>query len=159
MYRHRVYLINLILFLFEYSSTQLNTTYELIDSNTLTVENRLYLNNVTSDLHLMNITCKIKQAYDQIDSDLSASLVLNVTYKPIVEIVINDNNNNNEIKISNQIVYLFKNNINNGNNVVFKCKYNSNPKPNSILWFKNDILIENNDGKYIMNTIQFRFVF
>ena len=72
---------------------------------------------------------------------------LNVTYKPKIEIIVLSEDNR-EFKVNNysdgedeKQVYLYKN----VENIGFKCKYNSNPKANSIIWFKNGVNIENNN--------------
>ena len=115
----------------------------MIDYETLTIENTIYLNNITSDLHLSSYTCAIRQqkSLDEYSTE-SDKFQLNVTFKPIIEIVVS-NSENSEMKIKkDNIVYLFKS-VDNSMNVAFKCKYNSNPKPNSILWFRNGVIIDN----------------
>ncbi len=129
--------------IFYFSSTSLATSTKLIDYETLTIENILYLNNISSELHLNNFSCAIRQQnkLDEFTNESDAFL-LNVTFKPVIEIVVL-NDENEIIKINDEkIVYLYKSS---DVNVAFKCKYSSNPKPNSILWFKNGVLIDNHD--------------
>ncbi len=116
----------------------------LIDYETLTIENIIYLNNVTSDLHLTNFTCVNRQHKKLDDFTIESDrFQLNVTFKPKIEfIVLNEANEEYKIENNNNTnVFLYRNEA---SNVGFKCKYRSNPKPtNNILWFKNGLIIDN----------------
>lgn len=120
---------------------------KLIDRESLTIESRIYLNNISSNLNGNSFKCKI--FYDQNNLSFDSNNVhLNITFKPIVSIdIINDNNNQiisiNDTNTKKQIYLFERNNL----NIKFKCNWKANPnKIDQIVWLKNGYLIKQDDN-------------
>jgi hypothetical protein len=140
-------------------NNRLSITYKLVDKETNTIETSLTIENITSDVHMNNYTCKLVQVQDDsADANLSneqqlwqssEQVVMNVAFKPRVHmslLQIDSISSNELVTLSTdqlKSIRLYEDD----NDVAFKCKYTANPNDNlKIVWKLNDqIQAEFND--------------
>lgn len=118
-----------------------NSFYKLIDKETNSLESTLNILNLNSSIHLNNLTCKLVQQEELNDQQLwqsSEPYLLNIAFRPQVQVEALKINSSSRILNSNILIY------ENDSDILFACKFKSNPSDKIEIKWKLDNRIEPN---------------